>query len=263
VLYLSRGAPIIYYGDEFGIVGTGGDKEARHDLFPTQVSSWQSQERVGSPPIGMGSSFDVRNHPVGEHLRNLAAARKQWPVLWRGPTLPRERNEGAMAISRFDMLDQREYLTLFNNSTEPRTIEFVTSTPSTEFVAVWGDAKSVASDAGGFVSVEVPPLSAALLRADAQFPIAKQNPVVAVAPDDFSSLWMLSAETSASPHEVSFLIDDGTGWRRLAVDDSYPYRAFISPERLPQDASVRVAAVSRFADGTLARSTIVTFANSK
>ena len=263
VLYLSRGTPIIYYGDEFGIVGTGGDKEARHDLFPTQVSSWQSQERVGSPPIGMGSPFDVRDHPVGEHLRNLAAARKQWPVLWRGATLPRERNEGAMAISRFDMPDQREYLTLFNNSTEPRTIEFVTSTPSTEFVAVWGDAKSVASDADGFVSVEVPPLSAALLRADAQFPIAKQNPVVAVAPDDFSSLWMLSAETSASPQEVSFLIDDGTGWRRLAVDDSYPYRAFISPERLPQDASVRVAAVSRFADGTLARSTIVTFANSK
>ncbi|MFM8908513.1 MAG: alpha-amylase family glycosyl hydrolase, partial [Actinomycetota bacterium] len=76
LLYLLRGAPIIYYGDEYGIIGTGGDKEARHDLFPTQVTSWQNQERVGSKPIGTGSSFDVVGHPVGEHLRELARLRR-------------------------------------------------------------------------------------------------------------------------------------------------------------------------------------------
>jgi len=263
LLYLLRGAPVIYYGDEFGIVGTGGDKEARHDLFATQVSTWQNQERVGSAPIGTGSSFDVKNHPVGEHLRELAALRKQWPVLWRGATLPRERNDGAMAISRFDLADQREYVTLFNNSSESRVLEFATSTPSTTFVAVWGDVASVSTDAEGFMSVELPPLSAAILRADARFALVKQKPVIAAAPDDFSELWLLSAETSESPQEVSFLIDDGSGWRRIAVDDSYPYRAFVDPDALPMGVTSRIVAVSRFADGTLLRSGIDKFKNIK
>jgi hypothetical protein len=200
---------------------------------------------------------------VGEHLRELAALRKQWPVLWRGATLPRDRNDGAMAISRFDMADQREYVTLFNNSSETRVLEFATSTPSSDFVAVWGDVTSAVSDADGFVSVEVPPLSAAILRADAKFTLVKRAPVVAVAPDDFSELWLLSAETSESPQEVSFLIDDGSGWRRLAVDDSYPYRAFVDPNVLPAGSTSRIVAVSRFADGTLSQSSIEKFRNTK
>ena len=154
-------------------------------------------------------------------------------------------------------------MTIFNNSIESRLLEFATSTPSATFTAVWGGVESTNSDADGFVSVEVPPLSAAILRAEAQFPLAKQPPVVFVAPDDFSELWLLSAETSESPQEVSFLIDDGTGWRRVAVDDSYPYRAFVDPDALPAGSTSRIVAVSRFADGTLVSSGIATFTNTK
>ena len=113
------------------------------------------------------------------------------------------------------------------------------------------------------MSVEIPPLSAAILRAEAKYPLVKQTPVVAAAPDDFSELWLLSAETSESPQEVSFLIDDGTGWRRLAVDDSFPYRAFVDPDALPPGSTSRIVAVSRFADGTVVPSGIATFTNTK
>ena len=41
------------------MIGRGGDKAARQDLFPTRVAEWQTEERVGSPPIGTGSSFDL------------------------------------------------------------------------------------------------------------------------------------------------------------------------------------------------------------
>ena len=263
LLYLLRGAPVIYYGDEYGIMGIGGDKEARQDLFATQVSAWQSQERVGSRPIGTGSSFDVASHPVGDHLRELAGLRQKYPVLWRGATLPRDKNDGAMAISRFDMTEQREYVTLFNNSTEPRVVEFMTSTPSTTFAVVWGDIAPAKSDVDGFVSVEIPSLSAAILRAESKFPIVKRAPVITVGPDDFSELWLLSAETSESPQEVSFLIDDGSGWRRVAVDDSYPYRAFIDPESLAAGSVSRIVAVSRFADRSVVRGDIITFTNTK
>ena len=41
LLYLLRGAPVVYYGDEVGMIGTGGDQAARQDMFPTQVPDWQ------------------------------------------------------------------------------------------------------------------------------------------------------------------------------------------------------------------------------
>ena len=43
VLYLLRGAPAVLYGDEVGMIGSGGDQQARQDMFPTQVSDWQTQ----------------------------------------------------------------------------------------------------------------------------------------------------------------------------------------------------------------------------
>ena len=52
LLYLLRGAPAVFYGDEVGMIGRGGDKAARQDLFPTAVAEWRTEERVGSPAIG-------------------------------------------------------------------------------------------------------------------------------------------------------------------------------------------------------------------
>lgn len=263
LLYLSRGAPIIYYGDEFGIIGTGGDKEARHDLFPTQVSSWQTQERVGSPPIGSASSFDLVGHPVGRHLRNLATLRREVPVLWNGATLPRTRDSGALAISRFDMKNRTEYLTLFNNSLDSVTLLVPTSTTNANFATIWGSVAASTTNTRGELEVVIPPLSASVLRADASFTVNKTAPIITVGPDDFSELWLLSAETSESPQEVSFIVDDGTGWRRVSVDDSWPYRGFLTPNALPQGGTIRIVAVSRFSDGTVLRSDIVDFKNER
>ena len=101
LLYLLRGAPIVYYGDEVGIIGLGGDKEARQDMFPTQVPSWQTEERVGSPPIGTGSSFDVVGNPVG---RGAGARRASRQATRRSRRAARScaRGEGLLVVSRFD-----------------------------------------------------------------------------------------------------------------------------------------------------------------
>ena len=59
-------------------------------LFPTQVADWQSEERVGSAPIGTGSSFDVANHPIAERLRLLGRLRDtRIPALSTGATIVR------------------------------------------------------------------------------------------------------------------------------------------------------------------------------
>jgi glycosidase len=46
LLYLLRGAPVVMYGDEVGMIGAGGDKAARQDMFPTQVGN--GGRRTGS-----------------------------------------------------------------------------------------------------------------------------------------------------------------------------------------------------------------------
>ena len=38
LMYLSRGNPVVYYGDEQGFIGDGGDQDARQDMFPSQVA---------------------------------------------------------------------------------------------------------------------------------------------------------------------------------------------------------------------------------
>ena len=97
LLYVLRGAPVVYYGDEVGMIGSGGDKAAREDMFPTQVEDWQTEPRVGSPPIGNGSSFDVRDNPIELRLKQLAALRDSNPALATGPTIVRR---GARAAAR-------------------------------------------------------------------------------------------------------------------------------------------------------------------
>ena len=81
LLYLLRGAPVVYYGDEVGMLGSGGDKQARQDMFPTQVVEWKTQPRVGGQPIGSGSSFDVTDNPIEARLKELGTVREQNPAL--------------------------------------------------------------------------------------------------------------------------------------------------------------------------------------
>jgi len=107
LLYLLRGAPTVYYGDEVGIIGRGGDKAARQDLFPTRVEEWQNEARVGSGPLGTGSSFDVVDHPVSEHLRLLATLRDAHPALSTGGSFVRRAQGGILAVSRIDHTARR------------------------------------------------------------------------------------------------------------------------------------------------------------
>ncbi len=50
LMFLTRGQPVVYYGDEQGFIGGGGDKDARQDLFATKVSQYAGQEILGGDP---------------------------------------------------------------------------------------------------------------------------------------------------------------------------------------------------------------------
>jgi hypothetical protein len=90
------------------MLGTGGDQQARQDMFPTQVADWKTQPRVGSPPIGDGSSFDVTDNPIEVRLRRLAQLREANPALATGATIVRYAKGGVLAVSRIDASARRE-----------------------------------------------------------------------------------------------------------------------------------------------------------
>lgn len=113
LLYSIRGIPIVYYGDEFGLIG-GRDKAARQTLFATRVSEWQTQPRVGANPISTASSFDT-THPLQDLIRSLSDLRDKYPGLESGPQKIRYAKNATLAFSRFDQESGKELLFLFNS----------------------------------------------------------------------------------------------------------------------------------------------------
>ena len=74
LMYLTRGQPVVYYGDEQGFTGDGGDKDARQDMFPSQVASYNDDDLIGTDATTADSNFDP-THPLYQALADLAELR--------------------------------------------------------------------------------------------------------------------------------------------------------------------------------------------
>jgi glycosidase len=260
LLYLLRGAPVVYYGDEVGMIGTGGDQAARQDMFPTQVPDWQTQARVGSSPIGAGSSFDVTNNPIEAELKQLGALRDANPELSTGWTIVRYAKGGLLVVSRIDPATKHEVVVAFNNGASPASASVQTSTASA-WTTLLGPGATRVSDPSAKLALTVPATSALLLKADGDVSAAPPGkPKLVVKGDDLSSLWAASATVSGiAPVSVAFAVRRGMTWRRLDVDTSPPYRAFLDPAKFHKNERVSVVAIARGLDGTTAVSAVVPF----
>ena len=260
LLYMLRGAPVVYYGDEVGMMGSGGDKLARQDMFPTAVAEWRTEPRVGSPPIGSGSSFAVRDHPVAARVVELARLREAHPALATGPSTVRLASGPLLALSRFDLSSRHEYLAAFNAGTRRASLTVQTSTPGSSWATLLGASPSVRSTAAGKLTLSLDPLSAVLVRADAALPQARPvRPLLAVRPDGLTNLVQARATVATTePVSVAFAVKRGKGaWVRIAADDSPPYRGFLEPQRYRRGERVAVVAVARWPGGTTTLSPVV------
>ena len=75
LMYLTRGQPVVYYGDEQGFAGTGGDKDARQSLFATQTAEYANQPLVTGGQLGSQDRFDADGAALPAHRRSRPAAR--------------------------------------------------------------------------------------------------------------------------------------------------------------------------------------------
>lgn len=115
LMMFARGAPVIYYGDEQGFTGDGGDRDAREDMFESRVATYNDNRLVGTTATTAQSNFDT-THPLYRAIARMAATRAEIPALRRGAQVTRAAADtpGLFAFSR--LLDGVEVLVAINTS---------------------------------------------------------------------------------------------------------------------------------------------------
>ncbi len=268
LMYMSRGIPNVYYGDEVGIIGTGGDKEARQDLFPTGVSAWRSETRIGATAIGTGSYLTQRNHPIQERIAALNTLRTEHPALKLGAQIQRYSGNNVIAFSRIDSANRMEYLVALNNSQSTRTgLRIKTSSPNTLFSQVWGQSQSVTSDAQGFVTISVGDRQAVVLKAQSALPQKSTVDAITltVTKDQGLAIWKPRAAISSwdDPSTCTFVIKVGQGtWQVLGVDDAPDWKMILTGANYTDGAKITIAAIVKSSSGGIGISNAVDITNS-
>jgi glycosidase len=165
MLLTLRGVPTIYYGDEQGFVGKGGDQDARQDMFASQVATYNEDKLLGTSSTTAQANFNPA-HPLYREIATLARVRTGHRALTRGLQLVRYSQDkpGLFAVSRLEPGTGREVLLLFNTSTAPIRQNVRVETRSTRFETLAGSCPLSAS-APGSITIEIPPLGYAVCNA--------------------------------------------------------------------------------------------------
>ncbi len=259
LMFTTRGAPLFYYGDEQGFTGDGGDKDARQDMFPSLVASYNDDDLIGTDATTADDNFD-ETHPLYATFSDYAALRGANLALQQGAQIHRysEGNTGTYAFSRVDRTEKVEYLVVLNNSEADDTATFQIGTPGATFTALYpASAAALSAASDGSVTVTTPALALGIYKADRALPAASGAPSISIstpAPDaEVIERFEVAAAVGATPYaEVSFAVSvDGAPYELLGTDDNAPYRIFYDASGLAAGTSLTFKAVVKDLDGNL------------
>ncbi|MCZ9341858.1 alpha-amylase family glycosyl hydrolase, partial [Streptomyces sp. TRM76130] len=60
LMFLSRGNPVVYYGDEQGFTGAGGDKDARQTMFASRTADYLDDDLLGTDRTHAEDAYDTQ-----------------------------------------------------------------------------------------------------------------------------------------------------------------------------------------------------------
>ena len=258
LMYLTRGQPIVYYGDEQGFIGSGGDKAARQDMFATSTPSYASEEVLGGSP-GARDRYNS-DAVLYRFIRKLAALRAANPGLTDGAQIHRyaSNDAGIYAFSRVDRRTGTEYVVALNNATSTKTASFATFNAHERFSPLYGTDRSLFSNSEGRVTVRVPGMSAVVYKARTRVDV-ERRPITAtmtspqpggVLAERTELRTTLSSNTFAQASFFSRPV--GTSkWQPLGTDDSAPFRVFHDVSGYPAGTLVEYRTVVRDAAGRI------------
>jgi glycosidase len=257
LLFLTRGMPVVYYGDEQGFAGLGGDKSARQTMFPATATEFIDQDTIGSDATVSDDNFDPE-HPFYQHIAMLNSLRADHPTLATGAQIIHPAAASVFSLSRVDRDLRIEYLVVANNGplAIPATIPALS--PDTTFNFLLGGDGSVTSDGAGEVTLEIGARSTAVLVADQPVPITESEPsITIVRPEAGGEIptvrYRIEVELGDRRYaEVTFAISvDGGEPLVLGTDDAPPYRLYWNNQAIPTGAEVEVIATVDDGSGRL------------
>ena len=264
LLFLLRGSPTLYYGDEKGMAGVGGDKQARQDMFPTQIVSWQTQPRIGANPIATSSSFN-QVHPLEIQLQDLQELIAANPALRDGTQQVRTTVGDVFVVTRF--ADDQEYFVAFNGSDEAAKAKFSVATTDSTWEALNGNCSLTSA-----MEITVPARDYCVYKAGKKYLDPKKLSVQLSLKNRDSLFQDGIALTATVPgngyNTVAFSyrkkggkwISVGTSEKRTVKDSATKagfYRAYLLKSGLKIGTEVEVIAVARNTSGKIATSKIV------
>ena len=253
LMYFSRGNPVVYYGDEQGFTGTGGDQVARQTMFASQVPDYLDDDLLGTDSTHAEANFNP-DHPLYERISQLAALTTAHPALRDGAHQDRYSSDeaGIYAFSRLHREQQREYVVALNNSESEKTAAIPTYVRNGNFVKVYGSgSQELTSNGNRLLTLTVPALSAVVYasaqripRSDAAPRISLDNPTIST---ETNSRMLVPANVGGSSfNEVTFYAKVGNGeWKSIGTDDTRPYRVFHDVSSIPDGKQVTYRAVVR------------------
>ncbi|MFF6972472.1 pullulanase-type alpha-1,6-glucosidase [Streptomyces tsukubensis] len=249
LMFLVRGNPVVYYGDEQGYTGNGGDKDARQTLFASTTPDYLDDDQLGTDRTHARDAYDP-GHPLYRSIAQLSELTREHPALRDGIQEERYAEGSVYAFSRTDRTGRtdntdrtdpkraHEYVVALNNGTEPKTVRLTTGSPDTTLRTLHGDgpAATVRTGADGTATLTVPALATVVLRADTPRPLPAAKPVISlkVPAAGATGTVEISADADGGPlGRVVFAAQRGNDpWQILGTADRAPYKVtqYLGPD---------------------------------
>ncbi|MFD5506454.1 alpha-amylase family glycosyl hydrolase [Streptomyces sp. NPDC127051] len=263
LLFLTRGQPTVYYGDEQGFTGAGGDTDARQDLFASKTDSFNTDEVIGGSP-GSADRYDP-TAPLYRHIAGLAELRRNHPALADGAQIERYAADGpgVYAFSRIDAGQRIEYVVAVNNSPEAKSVSLDTFSAGMEFEQLYPAAGSrKASGTDRKLTLTVPPLSSVVYKAADRVAGAAASPrlTMRTPADGSTGTVTIAADVAGGGFDQVFFaarVGNGT-WQKLGAADNGSYKITHDVGGVPRGTRVCYKAVVKDPEGRL-RSTTGSF----
>ncbi|MEU7024456.1 pullulanase-type alpha-1,6-glucosidase [Streptomyces sp. NPDC046203] len=224
LMFLTRGNPVVYYGDEQGFTGAGGDKDARQTLFASKVADYLDDDQLGTDRTHASDAYDT-GHPLYKTIAALSKLTREHPALRDGVQRERYAEGSVYAFTRTDPKQRTEYLVATNSATTAKTV--TVPVDSAKFRTLYGGQGAVTAK-NGAVTVTVPALSSLVLAADAPLPAPAAAPTVSLkapAAGATGTVEIGADVTGGGLNRVVFAAQTGNGpWQTLGTADHAPYK---------------------------------------
>ena len=164
-IYFGRGVPVVYYGDEQGFVGRGGDQASRQDMMPSKVLSYNEDNLIATDKTTADNNFDT-NHLFYQTFAKYAQLYQQYPALRFGKqtTLYSQKSPGMFVFSRAlakkaKGSEEQTVIVGFNTANTPQEIHVNVNKDDYDFVYASSSTKPKLIVKNGKDVLLVPPLS--------------------------------------------------------------------------------------------------------